>query len=354
MRIRGALVSAAILACVLTVSASTARAQDGFQSGSFQGTKPPHLKCDHWHNGEDTNLPDLYDKVVLLEFFSAQDEAQGYYDRYMGEYKKLHDELGDDGLVIIMITPERSSAPRAKIDAWVKKHDLKFLVGIDAKGEPTGQAYKIKGVPTTYLIDVTGKVVWEGHGIIRTLEKWRPQILDKKILEVPVLPAREFPSSFGEIESFIKVRRWNQAIERIEKLLKGASDEDKAFGEKLLADIDSVAGPRLLAKIEKLEGQENYDRAKSMLDAMKKDWKGLATGEAAEEKLKAYKKDKKIKALLKASKYFNEAEDAERVEEWKKAGGLYMKAYKAAKDYDLGARAKARADAMIAKLTEGK
>jgi len=79
----------------------------------------------------------------------------------VGHLNALLEKFGPQGLVILAITDE----DRETVEAFAKGSPMKYAVGLDA-GRRTTDAYGIEGIPSSFLIDATGKVVWEGHPLM--------------------------------------------------------------------------------------------------------------------------------------------------------------------------------------------
>ncbi len=94
-------------------------------------------------------------KVVLLEFWATWCPP---CRASIPHLQKLHDTYGKRGLLIISVTNEDEDT----VKEFVKENKMTFPVGID-DGDKTMTTYGIRGIPAAFLIDRTGKVVWEGH-----------------------------------------------------------------------------------------------------------------------------------------------------------------------------------------------
>ena len=74
---------------------------------------------------------------------------------------KWDKEMKEKGLVVLDINNGKIDKKDA-LTKSVEKAELKFPVLWD-KDQVNCKAYGIKGYPSAYLIDVEGKVVWEGN-----------------------------------------------------------------------------------------------------------------------------------------------------------------------------------------------
>ena len=109
------------------------------------------------------SLAGAREKVVLLEFWATWCPP---CRASIPHLQKLHDTYAKKGLVIISVTNEDEKT----VQAFVKAHRMTFSVGID-DGDKTMTTYGIESIPTAFLIDGTGKVVWEGHTMALTQQE---------------------------------------------------------------------------------------------------------------------------------------------------------------------------------------
>lgn len=103
-------------------------------------------------------LSELRGRVVLLEFWATWcppcrtsiPHLEALQQRYAGQ-----------GLVILAVTDESAATARKFVEGPFKGK-MTFPVMIDRRGQ-TNRTYGIRSIPTAYLIDTSGKVVWQGH-----------------------------------------------------------------------------------------------------------------------------------------------------------------------------------------------
>lgn len=79
----------------------------------------------------------------------------------VGHLNELLEKYGPQGLVILAITDE----DRETVEAFAQANPIKYALGMDATRR-TSDAYGIEGIPSSFLIDATGKVAWEGHPLM--------------------------------------------------------------------------------------------------------------------------------------------------------------------------------------------
>jgi len=79
---------------------------------------------------------------------------------------ELYDEFAGQGLLVLGITKEK----REPLAGFVQQNGVKFPIGLDDGGR-TNEEYGIRGIPSAFLVNTEGKVVWQGHPI--SLDKER-------------------------------------------------------------------------------------------------------------------------------------------------------------------------------------
>jgi peroxiredoxin len=108
-------------------------------------------------SGKPITLEGLRGKVVFLNFWATWCPPCVIE---MPSMEKLHQEFGNDGLVILAInfreTPEQ-------VKAFVKKHKLTFSTVLDREGE-VFELYQAWGLPMTTIINKRGEIAGRAMG----------------------------------------------------------------------------------------------------------------------------------------------------------------------------------------------
>ncbi len=121
------------------------------QTGSFLvGRMAPDLELKTL-DGEPVRLSDLRGHPVLLDFWASwcppcREELPGIV--------KLYAELKDKGLLVYGVDDEGKSAARS----YSKDAELNFPT-LDDGGRKAHRAYRVRGIPSVFVIDANGKVV---------------------------------------------------------------------------------------------------------------------------------------------------------------------------------------------------
>jgi peroxiredoxin len=110
-------------------------------------------------NGKQVSLADFAGKTVVLEWFNPQCPfVKRHYKE--GTMQSLATKYAGDNVVWLAIN-STSNATAAQDKQWVDQHHLSYPILDDSKGK-VGQAYGAKTTPHMFVIDKSGKVVYDG------------------------------------------------------------------------------------------------------------------------------------------------------------------------------------------------
>ena len=102
-------------------------------------------------------LSKYHGKVVYVDFWASWCQPCRKSFTWMNKMQSLY---GSEGFKVIAINLDES---RAKADKFLHQMPANFDVAFDQQGN-TAEAYKIKAMPSSYLIDKNGKVVHANLG----------------------------------------------------------------------------------------------------------------------------------------------------------------------------------------------
>ena len=127
--------------------------------GHFVGTTPPALGPDGtWLvPGVASTLAGMRGQVVFLMFAFQTCPSCAQMTPYLQQW---HDMYGPQGLSVVYVNNGRMSSEADAVKA-IREQGLRFAYLHDPQGSSL-QAFSIRAFPTAYVIDRTGKVVWEG------------------------------------------------------------------------------------------------------------------------------------------------------------------------------------------------
>lgn len=123
-------------------------------------------------DGESASLSDYLGKVVLVNLWATwcppcreeMPTLQAFYDKY-----------NSDGFVLIAIDQGETSQ---QVIPFVNEYNLTFPIWLDI-GSEAGRVFKTMNLPSSYVIDRTGRVrlMWIGGISKKNLEKYVPDVI---------------------------------------------------------------------------------------------------------------------------------------------------------------------------------
>ncbi len=127
-----------------------------------QRMAPNFVGIDNWLNSGPLTIADLHGKVVLVEFWTY-----GCYNcvNTLPHVTRLYNTYKDKGLVVIGIhTPEFPfEKSTGNVQAAIKRHGIRYPVAQDNE-YATWNAYGNQYWPAQYIVDQSGKIVFEHAG----------------------------------------------------------------------------------------------------------------------------------------------------------------------------------------------
>lgn len=142
------------------------RAQQG-QVG--EGQKVPDFTLESF-SGETYHIDDLRGNVVLVNFWASWCESCKPEARDLEQAWRAYQSRGD---VIFLGVDYVDTRPEAM--AYLEQFDITYPNGPD-KGTKISQAFRIKGVPETYIINQSGEITHTQIGPFRSLEDIKSHI----------------------------------------------------------------------------------------------------------------------------------------------------------------------------------
>ena len=122
--------------------------------------------------GEKVTLKELRGKVVVLDFWASW---CGPCKRAMPALQKLHNRFENKPVAIFGVNC-RERNPRADPMAYIKRRG--YTYGQLVNGDIVANAYKVRGIPTFYLIGKDGKILHATSGYSPTMESGITRIIE--------------------------------------------------------------------------------------------------------------------------------------------------------------------------------
>jgi thiol-disulfide isomerase/thioredoxin len=169
MTIRSLATSASVIALCLSgaaisgVSGEAARGQTApLTIAATQDAAPNFAGISNWFNSAPLNMADLRGKVVLVDFWTY-----GCVNcvNTLPHVTELYAKYKDRGLVVVGVhTPEFPFERSASnVQAALKRHGITYPVAQDNESR-TWNAYRNQYWPAQYIVDQSGKIVFQHDG----------------------------------------------------------------------------------------------------------------------------------------------------------------------------------------------
>ena len=169
MPLRHLAVGAALIASFVASSSITSAAGEvprerpaALEVAAAQDKAPNFVGITNWFNSAPLNIADLRGKVVLVDFWTyGCVNCVNTLPHVTALYKKYRDR----GLVVVGVhTPEFPFERSAgNVQAALKRHGITYPVAQDNDSK-TWNAYRNQYWPAQYIVDQTGKMVFQHAG----------------------------------------------------------------------------------------------------------------------------------------------------------------------------------------------
>jgi thiol-disulfide isomerase/thioredoxin len=131
------------------------------------GDAAPGLKVEKWVKGGPVDVKDGKN-IYVVEFWATW---CGPCRASMPHLTELQKEYKDKGVVVVGVSIDEGEKrkTRDKVEAFVKENEAKlgYTIALDEAAKTTENAYmdgfEFGGIPTAFVIDKNGKVVWAGQ-----------------------------------------------------------------------------------------------------------------------------------------------------------------------------------------------
>ena len=112
-------------------------------------------------NGKNVSLSDFNGKIVFLNFWTTWCPTCRIE---MPSMEKLYQKLKNKDFAMVTINLQESAS---QVKAFFKEFKLTFTALLDSNGE-VGASFGIRAIPTTYILDKTGRII----GLVNGPREW--------------------------------------------------------------------------------------------------------------------------------------------------------------------------------------
>ena len=146
-----------------------------FISPTFAEEPAPDFTLPTFPDDAKISLQDFKGRVVYLDFWATWCPPCRKSFPWMDE---MHARYNDAGLTIIAVSVDKK---RELIEEFIKKMEPKFTIASDPGGD-VARDYRLRGMPSSYLIDRNGQLV-ETHMGFRNKDKAKMEAAIQSLLE---------------------------------------------------------------------------------------------------------------------------------------------------------------------------
>jgi hypothetical protein len=188
--------------------------------------------------------------------------------------------------VVVGVTNE----PESLVERHAEKVGMKFPIAL-ISGSDVDRAYRLRGFPTSYLVDARGRIAWSGH----------PGMLQETTIErllarsTHVAPLRE--KDYSRIDKLLAEGELGKADRELAKELEDAPQDERLLAAR--ARIAAVA-TALLEDAAAAAGEGEYGFAVELYTQAEDQLDGLEAAETAGTRRKAVEDDPAARDELKA------------------------------------------------------
>jgi cytochrome c biogenesis protein CcmG, thiol:disulfide interchange protein DsbE len=140
-------------------TAAKTQAPPATPPGTDVGAMMPEYSA-MWLDGSKFELNARKGKVVLLNLWATWCGPCRYE---IPELQAIHDKYTSRGFEVVGVSVDESGVESVR--DFVKEHEMRYPVVLDAEGK-LANVFQTSVLPTSVLIDKTGKIVWKKYGAI--------------------------------------------------------------------------------------------------------------------------------------------------------------------------------------------
>ena len=152
---------------------TAATATQGAEGIDLGDTMPPYTA--QWLDGSNFDLAARRDKVVLLNVWATWCGPCRYE---IPELQAIHNRFGPRGFEVIGVSVDESGAEAVR--QFVTEHEMTYPIVLDPNGK-LADLLRTSVLPTTVLLDRTGKIVWKKYGAIAANDATLEQAIESAV-----------------------------------------------------------------------------------------------------------------------------------------------------------------------------
>jgi len=167
----------------LDASTFIIHAPEGYEVQTYQAPKQPEMlpageSAPNWKlsdpQGNEYSLSDYQGKIVIMDFWATW---CGPCEAVMPDIQKLHEKFRSRGVVVLGISIWESGNPAA----FMNKKGFTYQLLVN--GDNIAEEYRVRGIPTLYVIGVDGKILYGEVGARADTYRIIADIIEKHLKE---------------------------------------------------------------------------------------------------------------------------------------------------------------------------
>ena len=256
--------------------------------GVFQGLTPPDITQfeGDWIQGEPVDIAKRHGVITVIAFWTAhQDEAiptAAYYSMLAQKYRKY-------GLKLVCVCTNQPHSQQQVLD-WVADHPLD---GISLYYDTQFKIYPAFNVgnggldiPRILVLDVDGKVYWEGDPNLPFKRGWDPEapvatpldtIIEELITDRKMREILKFSTGLTRAYDFFEQGKWSATLEAVMPLAELDADYSPLVRDaQLLVDRVEAEGAAIPSRAAQLIDEGYPLQAQQILDILVNEFAGTS------------------------------------------------------------------------------
>jgi len=283
--------------------------------GIFAGIVPPEIQVSEWVQGGPLTLESLRGRPTVLVFWTPNQDQYIPVSAYYSHLQKKYEELGVRWVAMV----DNSHTPASTL-SWLSGHPMEGISIAQDDAMQTFQSYNVKdggwGMPRILLLDVDGKVAWEGNPGLKAGSGWIPGdpetffdgplqtlVENRKLAELAA-----FRGSARKAEALLDGGDTRGALEILIPLVALEADFDPEVrkGRTLIAALEAQAD-RNLVQIREASGSGRLAKASDLLLRLEDGFPGTSAASTVPQQRETLEANPNWKKAVKAWRILGKA-----------------------------------------------